>query len=49
MNSATPTPRSTDDAAALDLLTQRLNDIFGDSISDVEFAQLIDTFAGGIR
>ncbi len=45
----TPTPRSSDDAAALDLLASRLDAIFGDLISYVEFAELIEMYAGGTR
>ncbi len=46
MNSSTPSPRSTDDAAALDLLTSRLHAIFDGLITDAEFAEMIDMYAG---
>ena len=45
----TPARRRLDDAAALDQLTLRLDEIFGDLISDVEFADLIDNFKRGLQ
>ncbi len=47
-NSATHTPRRIDDAAALDRLTLQLDAIFGEMISDIEFADLIGPFVRGL-
>ncbi len=49
MNSVMPTPRRIDDDAALAQLTLDLDAVFGDLISDVEFADLVDVVKRGLQ
>ncbi len=49
MNAAIDPARAASDLAALDRLTLQLDEVFGDLISDVEFAELIDNFKRGLR